>query len=326
MVQNVLGNTHNGGTGILVIGANGPGPQNFWNAISASTGEPVTFGNETSSFAGFKMIAVVGSAPETCSGLTQAQNNVLATRQADFAAFINGGGGLVGNTQSDFANQYAYLGGLGAFASANAGYSDIDPTPAGQAVGVTNALDVCCWHNVFTQFPSFLQVLAYQAGTQNAAAIGGVSVVVNPDPCATVPTPDPGAGDIVGTAGADKLVGTPGDDRIFALGGNDEVFGGGGNDIIYGGGGDDKLYGGDGNDVLCGGDGRDFLSGGNGNDTLSGDAGNDDLSGDAGDDTLRGGSGDDRLNGGPGTNANDGGPDSDTCVNPAPPTAVNCSP
>ena len=324
MVDSILSNTTNGGNGILVIGANGPGPESFWNAIGAATGEPITFGTPTSSFAGFQMIAVVGSAPETCSGLTQAQNDVLATRQTDFANFVNNGGGLLGNTQANFPNQYAYIGGLGSFASVSTSYSDIDPTPAGQAVGVTDALDVCCWHNVFTQFPSFLQVLAYAGGTQNAAAIGGVGVIIAPNPCAVIPTPNPSAGDIVGTAGADKILGTPGNDRIFALGGNDQVHGAGGNDIVYGGDGADKLFGEAGNDTLCGGNGIDFLAGGPGNDQLFGDAGNDDLSGDDGDDGLNGGTGNDRLDGGAGRNTNDGGPDTDTCVNPSPGT--NCSP
>ena len=322
MVNSILSNTTNGGNGILVIGANGAGPQSFWNAVGTGTGETVTFGNENSSLAGFQMVAVVGSAPETCSGLTQAQNNVLATRQADFAAFINGGGGLMGNTQANFSNQYAYIGGLGAFASQNASYSNITPTPAGQAVGVTDALDVCCWHNVFTQFPPFLQVLAYQAGTQLAAAIGGAGVVVQATPCATEPAPGPG--DIVGTAGNDRLVGTAGADRIFGLGGNDEIAGLAGNDVIFGGAGDDKITGGDGNDSLCGGGGRDYLAGTGGGDQLYGGEENDDLSGGDGDDQLFGEAGDDRLAGGAGTNVNDGGPGTDTCLSPTP--GVNCSP
>lgn len=178
LVESILASTSNGGDGVLVIGANGSGPQSFWNAIGTGTGEAITFGNENSSFAGFQTIAVVGSSPQTCGGLTQAQNNVLAGRQVDFADFINSGGGLIGNSQSDFANQYAYIGGLGSFSSSTADYNNIDPTPAGQAVGITDALDVCCWHNLFTQFPSFLEVLAFQGGTQNAAAIGGQNVII----------------------------------------------------------------------------------------------------------------------------------------------------
>lgn len=178
LVQDILDHATNGGTGILVIGANGSGPVDFWNAIASGTGEPVTFGAANTDLTGFKMVGVVGSAPETCFGLTQAQNDTLAGRQSDFADFINDGGGLLGNSQSDFANQYAYIAGLGAFTSTNVTYNDIDPTPLGVSVGVTDALDVCCWHNVFTAFPSFLEVLAFQAGTQDAAAIGGQKVVV----------------------------------------------------------------------------------------------------------------------------------------------------
>ena len=323
LVADLLSKTTNGGDGILVIGANGPGPQSFWNAIGAGTGEAVTFGNENSSLAGFQMVAIVGSAPETCDGLTQAQNDVLASRQADIAAFVNGGGGLMGNTQANFANQYAYIGGLGAFASSTVSdFSDITPTPSGLAVGVTDALDVCCWHNVFTAFPPFLTVLAVQAGTQNAVALGGAAVVVEPSPCASEPAPGPG--DIVGTAGADKIAGTPGPDRIFGLGGNDDITGLAGDDVIFGGPGDDRLSGSDGDDTLCGGEGRDQLSGGNENDEAFGGAGNDDLSGGDGDDALFGEEGDDRLSGTAGTNTNDGGPGTDTCLNPSPGT--NCSP
>lgn len=174
----ILANTTNSGDGILVIGANGSGPQNFWNAIGTGTGENVTFGDENSDLSGFQMVGVVGSAPETCSGLTQAQNNVLETRQADFTDFVNNGGGLLGNTQADFVNQYAYLSAVGTISSATFHYDNIDPTPAGEAVGVTDDLDVCCWHNVFTAFPAFLEVLAFPAGTTHAAAIGGQNVVL----------------------------------------------------------------------------------------------------------------------------------------------------
>lgn len=186
LVNSILGNTANGGDGILVIGANTSGtnsPQSFWNAIGSGTGEAITFGDATDSFAGFQMIAVVGSAPETCGGLTATQNSALISRQADVANFINSGGGLLGNTQSNFASadQYAYIGGLGTFASQSAGYSNIDPTPDGLAVGITDALDLCCWHNVFTQFPSFLTPLAFRAGTQQVAAIGGAQVTIGID-------------------------------------------------------------------------------------------------------------------------------------------------
>lgn len=178
LVSSILNQTANGGDRILVVGANGVYPRAFWNAIASGTGETVVYGNEHTSFAGFQMLAIVGSAPQTFGGLTEGQNNVLVGRQGEFAAFVNGGGGLLGNTQEDFANPYAYLGGVGAFTSANIEYSDIAPTPDGLAVGITDALDVCCWHNVFTQFPSFMNALAYRAGSQEAAALGGARVVL----------------------------------------------------------------------------------------------------------------------------------------------------
>lgn len=321
VVNSLLSNVTNGANGILVIGANGPGPQAFWNAIGTGTGKTVTFGNETSPLTGYQMVGIVGSSPETTGGLTQIQNDVLATRQADFAAFINGGGGLLGNTQVNFTNPFTYLGGLGGIASVPLTYSDITPTPAGLAAGVTDSLDVTAWHSVFTAFPPFLQVLAFVAGSTQVAVIGGVAVVVQPNACASEPVPGPG--DIVGTPGNDRLVGTPGPDRIFGLGGNDDIAGLGGDDVIYGGSGDDRISGGTGNDTLCGGDGIDFLSGGAGDDLLFGGAGNDDLSGGDGDDQLFGEAGNDRLTGGAGVNVNNGGDGTDTCVSPA---GTNCSP
>jgi hypothetical protein len=43
---------------------------------------------------------------------------------------------------------------------------------------VTDELDVCCWHDAFASFPSFLQPLAFYAGSQEVAAIGGATVVI----------------------------------------------------------------------------------------------------------------------------------------------------
>lgn len=192
LVNSILGNTANGGNGILVIGANGTGPQNFWNAIGTGTGETITFGAASDSFAGYQMLAIVGSAPETCGGLTAAQNTTLTGRSGDFAAFVNTGGGLLGNTQSDFPNaqQFAYVGGVGGITSISAQYSDIDPTAEGTAVGVTNALDVCCWHSAFISFPSFLVPFAWVAGSMTqAAVIGGTSVSL---PEGGLPPPRPG--------------------------------------------------------------------------------------------------------------------------------------
>jgi hypothetical protein len=193
LVNSILRNTSNGGRGILVIGANGEGPKAFWTAIAGGTGKPVTFGDATSSLAGFRMVAIVGSAPETCDGLTAPQNDILGSRQADFAAFVNAGGGLLGNSQSDFPDQrqYAYISGIGRIVSAGVhqatcrgetspGFCDITPTQAGELIGITNDLDLCCWHNVFVEHPKFLPVLATWDATKPpvAVAIGGRRVLV----------------------------------------------------------------------------------------------------------------------------------------------------
>ncbi|MDP9475914.1 MAG: hypothetical protein M3R38_09545 [Actinomycetota bacterium] len=190
VVNNTLSQATNGGSGILVVGGGKNQFDNvtqFWNAVDAGTPESVTYVNgaaniQAQSFSGFKMIAVVSDESNTPSGgLTQAENDDLAARQPDIAAFVNGGGALLGFSSSGFANPYAYLGGVGAFSFGfPPQYSDVTPTAEGLAVGITDDLDVCCWHDEYTAFPSFLKVLATNAATGNAAAVGGANVVVAP--------------------------------------------------------------------------------------------------------------------------------------------------
>ncbi|MBI3844723.1 MAG: HYR domain-containing protein [Planctomycetes bacterium] len=192
VVNSILGQTSNGGTGILVIGGGKSPTDNvtaFWNRISLDTGVAVTYVNgtniSTQLFGGFKMLAVVSDVTNTPSGgLTQNENNRLGLRQADVATFVNQGGGLFGLT-SRFTNPYAYLAGIGAFTTNTNGgdYNNITPTPAGSAIGITNALDICCWHDIYVTFPAFLSVLATNAQVGHAtfgqvAAIGGANVTV----------------------------------------------------------------------------------------------------------------------------------------------------
>lgn len=184
VVDSVLSTASNGGTGILVIGAGKgtacSGTDAFWNAINGSK----TYLNGASKianqpFSGFAMLAVVSDESNTpCGGLTQAEHDALAARQADVAAFVNAGGGLLGFS-SDFANPYAYVAGLGSFSIATGlSYDNITPTAGGSAIGISDALDVCCWHDEYLSFPSFLSVLASNAADGNAAAIGGRNVVI----------------------------------------------------------------------------------------------------------------------------------------------------
>ena len=114
IVQSVIANVVNGGSGVLVIGG-GKDPSDdvtsFWDQIAADTGLTVTYVNgdtniAAQSFAGFAMIAVVSGEEETSSGgLTQAENDALAARvgdgDADAAAAV--GVGVMGGAQSGSA-------------------------------------------------------------------------------------------------------------------------------------------------------------------------------------------------------------------------------
>ncbi len=186
IVRDIRSKVRNGGSGILVIGGGKSGSDQvttWWNNIAAGAGLSVTYVNGSAissrSFAGFAIIGVASDDSNTSWGLTQTENNYFAGRQADVAAFVNNGGGLFGLT-SDFSNPYAYLSGVGAFSFKTAlSYQDITPTAAGSAIGISNSLDVCCWHDEYSRFPNFLSVLAINPGSGGAAAIGGANVFIS---------------------------------------------------------------------------------------------------------------------------------------------------
>jgi hypothetical protein len=199
IVNSILTNVTNGGAGILVIGG-GKNPSDhvttFWKAIEARTDIDVTFINGTDianqNFNDFAMLAVVSSVGETPSGgLTQLENNILATRQNDIKNFINNGGGLLGFSQSDLMNPYAYLAIVGSFlVNINLAYENIVTTGMGAAIGINDDLDICCWHDEFIEYPSFLNILATNPISGLPSAIGGRSVVIptgcpiaNPQTC-----------------------------------------------------------------------------------------------------------------------------------------------
>lgn len=184
----LLNNVSNGGSGILVLGGGKSATDDvteFWDEIdNLLGGGVVTYVNGanlgTQSFAGFALLAVVSDVFNTPGGgLTNAEMALLAGRSGDVATHINGGGGLLGFTSADLANPYAYLAAVGAFTfNSPAQFNDITPTPAGLAIGITNQLDVCCWHDEYVTFPGFLDVLATNAATGTPCAIGGVDVLI----------------------------------------------------------------------------------------------------------------------------------------------------
>ncbi|MGB7070197.1 MAG: thrombospondin type 3 repeat-containing protein [Pyrinomonadaceae bacterium] len=206
IVNSVYTQATNGGTGILVIGG-GKAIDNvtaFWTVVGSTNSVTITNVNGAAnitaqSFAGFRMIAVVSNEGDTPSGgLTDAEHDAISARFADVAAFVNGGGGLFGlsSEATVTSGAYGYLGGIGAFTfNEPPQFSDVTATPAGNLVGITDTnLDVCCWHDEILTFPAFLSVLATNASSGEAVAIGGAEVVV--DPCGEVDTDGDGVFDL----------------------------------------------------------------------------------------------------------------------------------
>jgi hypothetical protein len=200
LVDDILTQVTNSNSGILAIGAkSGQDTGKFWDAIGTGTGETVTFATgataiQNADFSNYAMVGVSSSVGETPGGLTNAENDALINRAADLAASVNSGGGLLGFSQDELTRPWAYIGSLGAFTTNQPPqYADITATPEGNAVGITDTnLDVCCWHDVFTAFPDFLDVLATNNVTGNsgfgeAAALGGAQVVITTCPLQDTP-------------------------------------------------------------------------------------------------------------------------------------------
>jgi hypothetical protein len=199
VVNNILSGVTNGGSGVLVLGG-GKSPDDdvtqFWNAVGLAAGKSVTFVPgitpiTSQSFPGFALIVVTSDRENTPSGgLTAFENWAVTQRKADIAAFVNGGGGLLGFV-NDFPQPYAYLGDVGSFdVQTLLEYNDITPTAFGLGLGITNALDVSFWHDEYLRFPSFLSVLATNADTGHASAIGGSEVSILSLPPVQGPIPD----------------------------------------------------------------------------------------------------------------------------------------
>lgn len=192
VASSILAKVTNDRTGLLVIGGGKNASDDvttFWAEIGARVDQPVTFVNtaeriRSQSFGGFAMLVVVSDETNTPSGgLTDAENDALTERQGDVARFVNNGGGLFGLT-SDFtlSDPYGYIAGIGSFETIPdiaATIEDIFPTEEGERLGITDALDVCCWHDAFGRFPDFLQILAIDLPvTGQPVALGGTAVFV----------------------------------------------------------------------------------------------------------------------------------------------------
>lgn len=202
LVEDMLTKVTNGGSGIFVIGGGKfPTPPlvdevtAFWSALDVEV-LTTTMGYvngaaaiAAADFTGWAMLAVVSSETESPSGgLTDEENDALVGRAADIADFVNNGGGLIGLTQTGFASPYLYLGGIGGFtAISGLEFDDITVLPAGLEVGLSDDLDVCCWHDEFIEFPSFLSALAVNPTTGNPVVLGGSQVIIEPPTTTTEP-------------------------------------------------------------------------------------------------------------------------------------------
>lgn len=208
VVESVLEQVTNDENGILVVGETAIDTPNevteFWDEIGNQVGETVTYtggpnGIRQQEFDSFAMVSVVsaegamgGPSPSggvaEAEGLTDLENEALIDRSEDIAAFVNGGGGLVGSSQGyidppELTTPWGYIGELGDFETeVGLSYEQIEPTDSGSEVGITTDLNVCCWHDVFHTFPDFLDVLAVHDDDDEPqygepAALGGTLVL-----------------------------------------------------------------------------------------------------------------------------------------------------
>lgn len=189
MVQAILNEVTNGGTGILVIGAASGDATQYWhndieprvNTYVDSISGASTIRN--ADFSGYAMIGVASSDNQISGGtaLTSAENDALIERRDDIADFVNDGGGLLGKTQHGFHGdgEWGYVDQLGEFAATTDSYSSANVTDEGKELGLTQSgMDGwCCYHETFTSYPEeIFDVLIYKGGTSSPAAIGGFEV------------------------------------------------------------------------------------------------------------------------------------------------------
>ncbi len=205
LFDQIMANVTNGKTGILAIGVDAGSIASSWiNTVSGLMAVPqtVTMVNDaaisTELLGEYAILFVPSDIFDTDGGISQSENDLLVARATDVAAAINAGGGLFGNTQGQLTNAYGYLGNVGAFTTLAVdptgtlpsfnSFDDVTSTPAGNLLGITDVnLDHCCFHNVFTSYPSFLNVLAVantpavgdEAYNGMAVILGGAQVCVS---------------------------------------------------------------------------------------------------------------------------------------------------
>ena len=211
MVATLLGNVSNGQDGILVLGGDPTSYSNieqYWEDDIGSdpqVDENVDFIYEIEDIkkvdlGEYAMIGVVSGTGQIFRGLTDDQNDELIDRRGEIADFVNNGGGLLVKTQDGLSDPAGLLDPFGEFDGMfgidGPGYGDaedtIEITQAGEDFGLDAEEDEdglntweswCCWHDVYTSYPEFLDVLAWNTdstsdGVGHAAALGGAEVIV----------------------------------------------------------------------------------------------------------------------------------------------------
>lgn len=195
MVENgILNNVTNDGEGILVLGGADGHVEDYWQEdVGDRVGEDVTFVLEPedireANFDGYAMIGVATDDiySQSGSGVTDARNDAIIDRSGDIAAFVNEGGGLLGKTQETLSEPWGYVDPFGDFdPNTAANFVEVIVEQPGLDLGLTQdgMSGWCCWHETFTDFPDFFEVLVTNdesgdPGFEEAAAIGGEQVII----------------------------------------------------------------------------------------------------------------------------------------------------
>ena len=211
MVASLLGDVTNGQDEILVLGGN---PDNnsdieeYWDDDLTREHEaddyesldedihndqPVDFvydetEMEEVDFDDYAMLGIVSSTDQISWGLTDDQNEILDDRAGDIADFVNAGGGLLGKTQEQMDDPWAYADPFGDFENRELGgnqYDVVEVLQAGLDLGLTQdgMSGWCCYHETFPEFPDFFDTLLVRddgdsTSDGEAGAIGGSEVIV----------------------------------------------------------------------------------------------------------------------------------------------------
>ncbi len=204
MVASLLDDVTNGEEGILVLGGypnSNTSIIDYWEGDVGS--DPLVDQNvdfvydpnemETVDYDEYAMIGIVSGTGQISSGLNDTQNDVIIDRSDDLADFVNAGGGLLVKTQDGLSEPLGFLDPFGEFEGDfgidGAGYGNcpgcIEITEVGDELGLEGASwdSWCCWHDVFTEYPDFLEVLAWNRDSSSShpdevAALGGDEVIV----------------------------------------------------------------------------------------------------------------------------------------------------